>query len=456
VSQAGFSARAGRALRDAGLQSAMAGARGGFIDARARAIAGRPDFEALRDEARAVRNDSLARLPALLEQFERSARAHGAQVHWAQDAAQANRIIVEWRRAAGAGRVIKGKSMVGEEIGLNAALEGAGFEVVETDLGEYIVQLAGDPPSHIIAPAVHKSRADIAQLFDRAHGEVALGRGDPTAAALLGEARRVLREKFLNAQVGITGANILVAETGSVVLVTNEGNGDLTSLLPDTHIVVTGLEKVVATLADAGSVLRVLARSATGQVMTSYTSLFTGARRPDDPDGPGTMHIVLVDNGRSGILNGPYREMLRCIRCGACLNHCPVYGSVGGHAYGWVYPGPMGAVLTPLLSRRPETYELAHASTLCGRCEEVCPVRIPLPALLRGLRGEPDAGAVRPTGERPALRAYGFALRHPSLFRLVQHGAAVTLRLAKRARWIGRLPLLRAWTAARELPPPPR
>ncbi len=271
----------------------------------------------------------------------------------------------------------KGKSMISEEIGLNAALEAEGIEAIETDLGEYIIQLRGETPSHIIAPAIHVTKDDVEADFRRAHRDLPATRDLSQPEQLLGEARAILRDKFLSADIGITGANFLVAETGTSIIVTNEGNGDLTQILPKVHVVVASLEKIVPTLADAAQLLRVLARSATGQDMSVYTTLSTGPRRPGDGDGPEEYHVVLLDNGRSAMLGSEFEDMLRCIRCGACMNHCPVYHAIGGHAYGWVYPGPMGAVLTPSLIGVAEGGQLPNASTFCGRCEAVCPMRIP-------------------------------------------------------------------------------
>ncbi|ROR34297.1 LutB/LldF family L-lactate oxidation iron-sulfur protein [Inmirania thermothiophila] len=447
-----FRARAREALLDEGLREALARARGGFVAKRAAAVAALPEFEALRDAAVEVREHSLDHLAHYLERFEARVREAGGAVHWARDAAEARAIVLDLLHRAGARKVLKGKSMVSEEVALNEALEAAGHTVVETDLGEYIIQLAKEPPSHIIAPAVHKRRDEIADLFQRHHG---LAERIEDVPGLVAEARRVLREHFLTADAGITGANLLVAETGSVVLVTNEGNGDLAATLPRLHIVITGIEKVVPTLADAGVLLRLLARSATGQELSNYTTLFTGARRAADPDGPEAFHVVLVDNGRSRMLEGPFRAMLRCIRCGACLNHCPVYTAVGGHAYGWVYPGPMGSVLTPLMLGVGEAADLPAASTLCGRCEAVCPVRIPLPALLRRLRERTRAAGLARAGERWGLALWALAARRPALYRRLADLAGRLL--ARRARGRGalsRLPLARAWCAHRDLPAP--
>jgi L-lactate dehydrogenase complex protein LldF len=307
-------------------------------------------------------------------------------VHWAETAEDARRIVLEICRKAGAKTVNKGKTMISEECWINDWLAENGITPVETDLGEYIIQLRGEAPSHIIAPAVHVTVPEVEAAFRKAHTHLPPERSLSEYSDLLQEARGILRAKYFEAEVGITGANMLIAETGQSVIVTNEGNGDLTQTLPKIHVVITSLEKIVPTLEDAATILRVLARSATGQEMSTYTTLSTGPRRDGDPDGPGEYHVVLLDNGRSGMLGTEFQDMLRCIRCGACMNHCPVYKAVGGHAYGWVYPGPMGAVLTPSLIGVEQGGQLPNASTFCGRCEEVCPMRIPLPKMMRHWR----------------------------------------------------------------------
>lgn len=395
-----FADNAHRALHDRTLQEALAKAGVGFVARRRAAVDALPEFQALREAGRRIKDHTLAHLDHYLLRFEQAVQASGGIVHWAETPQEACAAVLEICRSADAKTVAKGKSMVGEEIAVNDALEGAGFEVVETDLGEYIIQLAHEPPSHIIAPAIHKTRQQIAELFEDLHHQPGLTRPLQTVPEIVDEAREVLRAKFLSADVGITGANFLIAETGSAVIVTNEGNGDLCATLPRVHIVLASIDKVVPTLEDASVLLRLLARSATGQEITAYTTFFTGPRRADDPDGPERFHVVLVDNGRSRMLGGDYHEMLRCIRCGACLNHCPVYGAVGGHAYGWVYPGPMGAVLTPLMVGLEEGGPLANASTLCGRCEEVCPMSIPLPRLLRRHRRREFAQRLTPPRAR--------------------------------------------------------
>ena len=321
-----FEDNAHAALADPALQAALGKIKGGWVASRARAAGRLPEFEALRDQGRDIKNHALAHLDLYLEAFEAKVLAGGGTVHWARDAAEARAIVLDLCQAVGARRVTKSKSMITEEIGLNHFLEANGLEPVETDLGEYIIQLSGQPPSHIIAPAVHMTKEEIGELFARRHG----GPRHEEASDLVAEARRVLREHYLAADVGITGANFLIAETGSAITVTNEGNAELTQGLPRTHIVMASLEKVVPTIEDAFALLRILARSATGQEFSSYTTVMTGPRRPGDLDGPERFHVVLLDNGRTQMLGGELREMLRCIRCGACMNHCPVYLATGG------------------------------------------------------------------------------------------------------------------------------
>jgi len=443
------------ALADGQLQKALGNVRTNFIAKRA-AVADRlPEFEALRDQARDLRDHVLAHLDVYLEAYERKVIESGGHVHWARTAEEASRIIVDLAKSRGARSVAKGKSMVSEEIGLNAALERAGIKAVETDLGEYIIQLRGEAPSHIIAPAVHLNQEDVEAEFRRVHTWLPKDRDLSEPESLLAEARAELRAKFLAADIGVTGANFLVAETGTSIIVTNEGNGDLSQILPRVHVVVASIEKIVPTLEDAAGLLRVLARSATGQEMSVYTTLSTGPRRADDLDGPQEYHVVLVDNGRSNMLGSEFEEMLRCIRCGACMNHCPVYHAVGGHAYGWVYPGPMGAVLTPSLIGVDKAGHLPNASTFCGRCESVCPVRIPLPKLMRHWREREFERHLSPAVSRAGLGLWAFFARRPALYRFA---TGLTMRaLAWAARGKGRfrsLPFAGGWTDQRDLPAP--
>lgn len=442
------------ALDDEQLQGALHKARSGFVERRAQAMLEIPDFEALREQGKQVKEHSLGQLDHYLECFEQQVSARGGHVHWATDAQAACTIIQELCRRSAARRVIKAKTMAGEEIGLNAVLEQAGFEVIESDLGEYILQLAEEPPSHIIAPAVHKSRESIAALFERRHHQRE-AQPDREVAELVDEARRVLRQRFLTADVGISGANFLVAETGTVVLVSNEGNADLSTTLPRVHIVIAGIDKVVASLTEVTPLLRLLGRSATGQAMSAYTTFITGPRRPGDRDGPHEYHVVLLDNGRTRMLGNEFRPMLRCIRCGACLNHCPVYSTIGGHAYGWVYPGPMGSVLTPLMLGLDASKDLPNACTLNGRCAAVCPVKIPLPDLLRRLRDLQFERRLISRTSRWALRTWGWLARRPRLYHSFTRMAVCLLGLIGRNQGaLTRLPLASGWTASRDLPLP--
>lgn len=450
-----FKQNARAALADKQLQSALSGLPGGLVAQRAAARAKLPEFDTLRDVGRDLRNETLELLDVYLEIYEKNATAAGAHVHWAQTAEDARRIIVELCRAEGAQLVAKGKSMISEEIGLNDALEAEGMEVVETDLGEYILQIRGETPSHIIAPAIHLTQGQVEEDFRRVHIGLPKERALNEPADLVGEARRVLRQKFLAADVGITGANFLIAETGSSVIVTNEGNGDLTQSLARVHIVITSIDKVLATREDLTTILRLLARSATGQECTTYATLSTGPRRPGDLDGPEAYHVVLLDNGRSELLGTKFREVLRCIRCGACMNHCPVYGAVGGHAYGWVYPGPIGSVLTPALIGIGNGANLPNASTFCGRCEAVCPMRIPLPKLMRNWREADFEAGQPPLMQRIALRTWAGLAKRPRLYHVAMRFGAAALGAVGRKR--GRfhwLPLARGWTRHRDLAAP--
>ena len=450
-----FKENVSHALVNEGLQESLAVLKVGFQE-RSRLAAERlPEFEALRDRARDIKNHTLANLDFYLEEFERKVVALGGHVHWAPTAADARRIITELCQGVRARTVAKSKSMIAEEIGLNQHLEEAGIAPIETYLGEYIIQLRNEPPSHIIAPAVHLTKDQVADTFLEHHSKLGFDRRLTERNDLVAEARHILRQKFIDADVGLTGANFLVAETGSSMLVTNEGNADLSNTLPKIHIVLASIEKVIPTLEDAAVLLRVLARSATGQESSAYTTLNTGPKRPGDLDGPEQYHVVLLDNGRSSVLGTEMQEMLRCIRCGACMNHCPVYGAIGGHAYGWVYPGPIGAVLTPQLLGVEEAGNLPNASTFCGRCESVCPVRIPLPKLMRHWREREFELRLTPAAVRQGLSLWGFFARRPRLYRWATGLANRALALLGRAD--GRysaLPLAGGWTRHRDFPAP--
>ncbi|MBV9824771.1 MAG: iron-sulfur cluster-binding protein [Alphaproteobacteria bacterium] len=442
-------------LADPVLQTALGMARTGFPYRRQQAVARLPEFEALRDQAKDIKNHTLAHLDYYLELYERNVIAAGGQVHWAQTAEDARRAILNICRSVGAKVVTKGKSMVAEEIALNDYLENNGITPVETDLGEYIIQLRHEPPSHIIAPAIHLMKEQVAETFRGAHGHLDPARPLDEAQALCEEARTILRPHFLAADVGITGGNFLVAETGSSIIVTNEGNGDLTQTLPRVHIVISSIEKVVPTLEDTATLLRLLARSATGQEFSSYTTISTGPRRPGDHDGPEQYHVVLLDNGRSELLGGEFQDMLRCLRCSACLNHCPVYAAVGGHAYGWVYPGPMGAVLTPALVGLHEAGHLPNASTFCGRCESVCPVKIPLPKMMRHWREREFASKLSPKTYRSGLGAWAWVAARPGLYHTLAEIGGRMLGWAGKSRGRFRsLPLAAGWTGVRDMPAP--
>jgi len=450
-----FTDNARTGLANPVLRRALGIAGTGFPARRAEAIARLPEFEALRDAGKAIKDHTISHLDYYLELYEKNVTASGGVVHWARDAAEARAAVLEICRSVDARIVTKGKSMVAEEIALNEHLEANGITPVETDLGEYIIQLRHEPPSHIIAPAIHLMKEQVTATFRAAHTALDPDRPLTEAPQLCAEARAMLRPQFLAADVGITGANFLIAETGSSIIVTNEGNGDLTQILPKVHIVVASLEKIVPTLEDAATLLRLLARSATGQEFSSYTTLSTGPRRPGDLDGPEQYHVVLIDNGRSAMIGGEFQDMLRCLRCAACLNHCPVYTAIGGHAYGWVYPGPMGAVLTPALIGIDEAGHLPNASSFCGRCESVCPVKIPLPKMMRHWRERQFAQGKAPPVYRTGLKLWAWVARRPALYHEL-----VELK-ARLLGWLGRdrgrfraLPLASGWTQARDMPAP--
>jgi L-lactate dehydrogenase complex protein LldF len=446
-----FKPRAAQKLADPHLRAALNGLKQRFVPGRAAAIAELDNFEEIREAAAAIRRRTLEHLDFFLEEFERRATERGAVVHWAATWAEANEIVLRIARDNGVRKAVKSKSMVSEECALNDALEGAGIEVVETDLGEYILQLGREPPSHIIAPVIHKTRDQVSDLFADKHATPR----KTDIAELTREARERLRPHFLQADMGITGANFVVAETGSSVIVTNEGNGRMATTLPRVHVAITGIEKVVPTLEDLATLLRLLPRSATGQSISNYVSVTTGARGAGELDGPQQFHVILLDAGRSRLLAGELRDILRCIRCGACMNHCPVYQSVGGHAYGWVYPGPMGSVLTPNYVGLENALDLPHAATLCNQCGVVCPVKIPLPELLRKLREQQYQRGLRPARERFALRCWSLLAARPRLYAFVTGMGAKLLAAMgggrKRLSW---LPWGRGWTAGRDLPAP--
>ena len=444
-----------RAMADPALRSSLDRMKTGFSSKRAAARDRLPEFDALRDRARDIKNDVLAHLDHYLEVFERKVNEAGGTVHWCADAEEANRAILGICQRLDAKTVTKGKSMISEEIGLNDYLEKNGVIPIETDLGEYIIQLRHETPSHIIAPAIHLQMSQVSDTFREHHTHLDPARQLAEPPQLMGEARAELRGRFIAADVGVTGANFLIAETGSTVIVTNEGNGDLTQTLPKAHVVVASIEKIVPTLEDASTLMRLLARSATGQELSVYTTFSTGPRRTEDPDGPGEFHVVLLDNGRTELLGSEFQEMLRCIRCGACLNHCPVYGAIGGHAYGWVYPGPMGSVLSPGIVGIEDTANMPNASTLCGRCEAVCPMHIPLPRMLRAWREREFDKGITPAVARWGLGIWAALATRPALYRLVTGTVIRTLGALGRGHGhFLNLPLADGWTRHRDMPAP--
>ena len=427
----------------------------GFTVKRNLLFAELPDGEALRDRAREIKEETIGNLNSYLIQLEENIVRLGGTVHWARTGNEARAIVLELARSNNVKRVVKAKSMVTEEIELNEALEQAGIEAVETDLGEYIVQLAHEKPSHILAPAVHKSKGDISELFAAKLGVANLKEAEEMTVV----ARKRLREKFLTADMGITGANFGVAETGTIVLVENEGNIRLSTSVPRIHVALMGIEKLVPSLDDLAVFLKILARSASGQKMSSYVSLITGARRAGEADGAGEFHLIILDNGRTRILaDEEMRESLYCLRCGACLNVCPVYQKIGGHAYGSVYSGPIGSIITPAFAGLEKSKDLPFASTLCGACREICPVRIDIPRILLKLRGDWAEGkhdnAGPPLLEKVAIKLWAFAMRHRIIYNLVFRMAAFLQGPLLEDGKLKRLPFtLSGWTQNRDFPP---
>jgi L-lactate dehydrogenase complex protein LldF len=447
-----FLGAAQQALADPPLQAALVRLTSTLLAGNRRGYAALADSDALRDHAKRIKEHTLAHLDRYLEQLEAAVQRRGGQVHWAATAEDARRIVTDVARAACCRRAVKSKSMTTEEVHLNAALEAAGLDVTETDFGEFIIQLAGERPSHLVAPAVHHTRESVARILSR-HAGTPL---PEDATALAGTGRRLLRDKFHAADLGITGANFAVAETGTIVLVSNEGNARLTTTWPRVHVALMGMEKVIPRLEDLPVFLKLLARAATGQTLSVYTSLLTGPRRPGERDGPEQFHLVILDNGRARVLATPFRESLQCIRCGACLNACPVYRRIGGHAYGGVYSGPIGSILTPLYDSVADNPHLPHASSLCGACQAACPVRINIPHMLVGLRElQQHTPGAKSRWERLAYRVAGAVLARPWLYKLALGLARLVLRPWARDGWLRRLPGPgAAWTQARDFPAP--
>lgn len=446
----------GRALDNPRLQEAYRSSTLRLFTHRLAAVAEVPGFEQLRQRGHELKREVIEHLDIYLAQFVDNAERRGGKIHWAATAAEACSIVASIASSAGAREIVKAKTMVSEEIELNRALERDGIQPFETDLGEFIVQMTGERPAHIVAPAMHLTRQDVSGLFTRnLHSE-------PTDVPekLTAIARVALREKFARASVGLSGANYAVAETGSIVLIENEGNIRFCTTAPRVHIALVGIEKLIPRFRDLGVFLRLLGRSGTGQKLTVYTSILTGPRREGE-DGPEELHIVLVDNGRIATLaDEKMREALYCIRCGACLNTCPVYRKIGGHAYGWVYSGPIGALITPQLTGLANANQLPFASSLCGACREVCPVKINIPDLLLHLRAEsqekapPPSPEPVPISEHTSMRLWAWAMKRPWAYSLGASLARVGQKLLARQGWIRKVPAYPAskWTAGRDLP----
>ncbi len=443
-----FPAAARRELADLGLRRNLRAATDTIREKRAGAVAELPDWEELREAGRAVKADVLARLDEYLVQFEAAAERAGAHVHWARDAAEANAIVVGLAQEHGVEEVVKMKSLTTDEIGLNDALAAAGVHALETDFAELILQLDGDWPSHILVPAIHRNRTEIRDLFART---IAPEIGSDEPGELAEASRRYLRERFLDAKLGVSGANFAVADTGTICIVESEGNGRMCTTLPPVLVTVLGIEKLVPTFADLEVFLQLLPRSSTGERMNPYTSLWTGTT---EGDGPQELHVILLDNGRTRVLQDEVgRVALHCIRCSACLNVCPVYSRTGGHAYGSVYPGPIGAILTPQLLGIENAPSLPFASSLCGACYEVCPVKIDIPRVLLHLRAQAVRATAAP-GERLVMRAAAWMFGSRSRFALAQRVGRVAQRAVVRRGVIRRLPPpLAAWTRTRDLKP---
>ncbi len=444
-----FQQRVRIALDDSRKTHAVALGARHLMEGRSRAVAAFTPMDDFRDRARLIRAHTLSRLDTYLADFADNVAANGGTVFWAKDAAEATQYVRQLAREKGVRRAVKSKSMVTEEIHLNRELEKDGITVTESDLGEFIIQLAEETPSHIIAPVMHKTRYEVAETFRDKLGVPYTD--DPIE--LNNIARAHLREIFLTADMGISGVNFAVAESGSICLVTNEGNGRFTTTAPRIHVAILGMEKIVPTFEDLGVMLNVLARSATGQKMSVYTSVITGARRPADPDGPEEFHVVILDNGRSRALASENAEILYCIRCGACLNHCPVFQAIGGHAYGSVYPGPIGSVLSPILFGTEAAGDMPHASTLCGKCQEVCPVRIDLPRMLLNLRASGMDEKSPPAWLKFGIGQYRAAALNPNRWGTGINLSAMATRVLAKNGWVKKLPApLNGWTDYRQFP----
>ncbi|MFC1561538.1 LutB/LldF family L-lactate oxidation iron-sulfur protein [candidate division KSB1 bacterium] len=448
-----FSARVQHALKDRDLQFALDRATAHLRSRTRTAFNSLENADAVRDKARQAKLDVLKNLDRYLIQFEAKLIENGTHVHWAETGRNACGIVLDIARNRDARNIVKSKSMVTEEIELNRALIENGFHVVETDLGEYIVQLAGERPSHIIAPIIHMTRDRVGRIM---HEKLGVPYSDESET-LTAYAREKLRREFLNADIGISGANFGVAETGTVCIVTNEGNGRMVTTLPKIHIAIMGIEKLVPGMQDLDLMLKILARSGTGQKLTSYTTLVNGPGNSPADGSPEEVHVILLDNGRTNILAGETAEILACIRCGACLNACPVYNTIGGHAYGDVYPGPVGSIVTPGLRGLAPWKDLPYASSLCGACREVCPVRIDIPRMLLSLRSSAVSETPQPPGIRFGMKLFGFLTENPDLYRFFGRAVRIVVRALLKGEWISKLPgFLDGWTKKRDLIKPPQ
>jgi L-lactate dehydrogenase complex protein LldF len=450
-----FKQRIDKALHNEQARTNFRSTMSGLMEKRAAQFTDEDELQALREQARLIKSHALTKLPDLLEQLEKRLTENGIHVHWAETTEQANEIIYQILKEAGAKTLVKGKSMVSEETGLNHYLEKRGIEALESDLGEFIIQLAHEPPSHIVAPAIHKNRFEVAELFHKFFPELAYTE-DIEEMTLM--ARQILRKKFAQADAGISGVNFAVAETGTLCLVENEGNGRLSTTAPNLHIAITGIEKVVEKLSDVPPLLNILTKSATGQPITTYFNMISGPRQENEKDGPQAVHLVLLDNKRSQIrMDEELLDTLRCIRCGSCINHCPVYVQLGGHAYGTVYPGPIGSVLEPQIMGIDKIGTLTSACSMCGACGEVCPVKIPLPKLINRLRAESvnaerseariiGKGSMRKNSEAMAWAGWKMIYAHPFNYRTFRWFATRLRAMTP--------PRLGAWTRYRSAPKP--
>jgi L-lactate dehydrogenase complex protein LldF len=456
-----FDQKIHQTLEDANLQLAIYTATGRLKDRRTDVVSTEalPDYQALRTQANALKKHAIENLDHYLEEFERNVAAHGGKVVYCKDASEVSDFVLSLAREKGARLIVKSKSMTTEEVDLNERLEHHGLESVETDLGEYILQLAHEKPYHIVAPALHKTRYDVADIFEK---NLPYPR-EEVVEKQAAMARAVLREKFLEADIGISGANFLVADSGAVVIIENEGNARLTTTAPKIHIAVAGIEKIIPRAQDVPTFLKLLARSATGQLLSVYASFLSGPRRPGEVDGPDEFYVVLLDNGRTKLLpDKNKRQSLYCIRCGACLNTCPVYRKIGGHSFPWVYSGPIGAIITPQFMGVTHEPGLPFASSLCGACGEVCPVKIDIPKVLLELRSDVKKSEAREKQnrvEKLAFRAFAWLMTHPRIYEFM--GKVAASMAPSGTGWIKSVPAplnvapLRAWLSQRDLPPSP-